>query len=70
MLVLLGSATRGEILTEGDLNPAYISAFAALAGAAIAGVDVEVAIRSLMLLIVLCCDPAAIALTVAASRRN
>jgi hypothetical protein len=38
--------------------------------AAIAGVDVEVAIRWLMLLIVLCCDPAAIALTIAASRRH
>jgi hypothetical protein len=38
--------------------------------AAIAAVDVEVAIRWLMLVIVLCCDPAAIALTVAASRRN
>jgi len=36
--------------------------------AAIAGVDVEVAIRWLMLLMVLCCDPAAIALTIAASR--
>jgi hypothetical protein len=32
-------------------------------------VEVEVAIRWLMLLMVLCCDPAAIALTVAASRR-
>jgi len=38
--------------------------------AAIAGVDVEVAIRELILAMVLCCDPAAIALTVAASRRN
>ena len=38
--------------------------------AAIAGLDVEVAIRWLMLLMVLCCDPAAIALTIAASRQN
>ncbi len=38
--------------------------------AAIAGLDVGVAIRWLMLLIVLCCDPAAIALTIAASRQN
>jgi len=38
--------------------------------AAIAGVDVEVAIRWLMLLMVVCCDPAAIALTIAASRQN
>jgi len=38
--------------------------------AAIAGVDVEVAIRWLMLLMVLCCDPTAIALTIAASRQN
>jgi len=38
--------------------------------AAIAGVDVEVAIRWLMLAIVLCCDPVGIALTVAASRRR
>jgi len=38
--------------------------------AAIAGLDVEVAVRWLMLLMVLCCDPAAIALTVAASRRR
>jgi len=36
----------------------------------IAGIDVEVAIRWLMLLMVLCSDPAAIVLTVAASRRN
>jgi hypothetical protein len=38
--------------------------------AAIAGVDVEVAIRWLILAMVLCCDPAAIALSGAASRGN
>jgi hypothetical protein len=37
--------------------------------AAMAGLDSETAIRWLVLLMVLCCDPAAIALTVAASRR-
>jgi hypothetical protein len=35
-----------------------------------AGIDTEQAIRWLILLIVLTCDPAAIALTVAASRRR
>lgn len=38
--------------------------------AAIAGVDTETAIRWLILLMVLTCDPTAIALTVAASRRG
>jgi uncharacterized coiled-coil protein SlyX len=38
--------------------------------AAMAGMDTEQAIRLLILLIVLTCDPAAIALTVAASRRR
>jgi uncharacterized coiled-coil protein SlyX len=37
--------------------------------ATMAGMDTEQAIRWLILLMVLCCDPAAIALTVAASRR-
>jgi hypothetical protein len=38
--------------------------------AIMAGVDTETAVRCLILLMVLCCDPAAIALTVAASRRR
>jgi hypothetical protein len=38
--------------------------------AAMLGVPVELAIRWLILLMVLCCDPTAIALTVAASRRG
>ena len=38
--------------------------------AAMVGADTETAVRWLILLMVLCCDPAAIALTVAASRRT
>jgi hypothetical protein len=38
--------------------------------ATMAGMDTEQAIRWLVLLMFLCCDPAAIALTVAASRRT
>jgi len=37
--------------------------------AVMAGVETEAAVRCLILLMMLCCDPAAIALTVAASRR-
>ncbi len=37
--------------------------------AAMMGMPVELAIRWLILLMVLCCDPTAIALTVAAARR-
>jgi hypothetical protein len=38
--------------------------------AVMAGLETEAAVRWLILLMVLCCDPAAIALTIAASRRD
>jgi hypothetical protein len=59
---------RGGAVWLGRIGDRLMIAEGIETALSMAGVDTEVAVRWLILLMVLCCDPAAIALTVAASR--
>jgi hypothetical protein len=66
---LVGLRTeRGRLDGEGQRVEAAAGPIVYLS--AILGLDREQALRWLILLMVLCCDPAAIALTIAASQPN